>query len=113
AAVTSKVSSNCFTNSESSIRVISLKASRSSSVLSFAMISSLLFRSVRCLVGVGSCGCLVGCLGLCTLGVRLLGLLASPADERRVGRGRLDQRRLQTGRLRQRGHERPGRLRLG
>jgi large subunit ribosomal protein L7/L12 len=37
AAVTSKVSSNCFTNSESSISVISLNASSSSSVLSFAM----------------------------------------------------------------------------
>jgi hypothetical protein len=42
AAVTPKVSSNCLTNSESSIRVISLKASRSSSVLSFAMMASFL-----------------------------------------------------------------------
>ena len=39
--MTPKVSSNCFTNSESSIRVISLKASRSSSVLSFAMVAFL------------------------------------------------------------------------
>src|SRR5262249_47980238 len=37
AAVTSKVSSNFFTNSESSRRVISLKVSSSSSVLIFAM----------------------------------------------------------------------------
>ena len=37
AAVTSKVSSNCFTNSESSSRVISLNASSNSSVLSLAM----------------------------------------------------------------------------
>jgi hypothetical protein len=41
AAVTPKVSSNCFTNSESSISVISLNASRSSSVLSFAMVAIL------------------------------------------------------------------------
>src|SRR5699024_8022790 len=41
AAVTLKVSSNCFTNSESSIRDISLKLSRSSSVLSFAMVAFL------------------------------------------------------------------------
>src|SRR5690606_231143 len=39
AAVTSNVSSNFFTNSESSIRDISLNASRSSSVLSFAMVA--------------------------------------------------------------------------
>src|SRR3954470_6488092 len=39
AAVTPKVSSNCFTNSESSISVISLNASSSSSVLSFAMVA--------------------------------------------------------------------------
>src|SRR5690606_15217480 len=39
AAVTPKVSSNCFTNSESSMRVISLNASSSSSVLSFAMVA--------------------------------------------------------------------------
>ena len=39
AAVTPKVSSNCFTNSLSSRRVISLKASSSSSVLSFAMVA--------------------------------------------------------------------------
>ena len=37
AAVTSKVSSNCFTNSESSMRDISLNASSRSSVLIFAM----------------------------------------------------------------------------
>ena len=37
--MTPKVSSNCFTNSESSMRVISLNASRSSSVLSFAMMA--------------------------------------------------------------------------
>ena len=41
AAVTPKVSSNCFTNSLSSRRVISLKASSSSSVLSFAMVAFL------------------------------------------------------------------------
>src|SRR5690242_9396474 len=41
AAVTSKVSSNFFTNSESSIRVMSLKASSSSSVDSFAMVAFL------------------------------------------------------------------------
>ncbi len=41
AAVTSKVSSNFFTNSESSIRVRSLKASSSSSVDSFAMVAFL------------------------------------------------------------------------
>ena len=40
AAVTSKVSSNIFTNSESSSSVISLNASRSSSVLIFAMVAS-------------------------------------------------------------------------
>ena len=45
AAVTPKVSSNCFTNSLSSRRVISLKASSSSSVLSFAMVA---FLSVWC-----------------------------------------------------------------
>src|SRR6478735_2665327 len=44
AAVTPKVSSNCFTNSLSSISVISLNASRSSSVLSFAMMA---FPSIR------------------------------------------------------------------
>ena len=38
AAVTPKVSSNCFTNSESSISVISLNASSRSSVLIFAMV---------------------------------------------------------------------------
>src|ERR1700753_268929 len=38
AALTSKVSSNCFTNSDSSRRVISLNWSSRSSVLSFAMI---------------------------------------------------------------------------
>ncbi|AGZ39179.1 50S ribosomal protein L7/L12 [Actinoplanes friuliensis DSM 7358] len=41
AAVTSKTSSNCFTNSESSMRVISLNAPSSSSVLSFAMSGNL------------------------------------------------------------------------
>ena len=41
AAVTSKTSSNCFTNSDSSISVISLNASSSSSVLSFAMLGNL------------------------------------------------------------------------
>jgi hypothetical protein len=40
--VTPKVSSNCFTNSLSSMRVISLKDSRRSSVLSFAMMAFLL-----------------------------------------------------------------------
>ena len=39
AAVTSKVSSNSFTNSESSMSVISLKDSMSSAVLSFAMVA--------------------------------------------------------------------------
>src|SRR5699024_1960547 len=38
AAVTSKVSSNCETNSDSSMRVISLKTSMSSSLLSFAIV---------------------------------------------------------------------------
>ena len=41
AAVTSKTSSNCFTNSDSSISVISLNASSSSTVLSFAMSGNL------------------------------------------------------------------------
>ncbi len=40
--MTPKVSSNSFTNSESSIRVISLKASRSSSVESFAIFQTFL-----------------------------------------------------------------------
>ena len=40
AADTLNVSSNCFTNSDSSRRVISLKASRRSSVDSFAMSGS-------------------------------------------------------------------------
>ena len=44
AAVTSKVSSNCFRNSDSSISVISLNASSSSVLLSFAMMGRLPFR---------------------------------------------------------------------
>ena len=39
--MTPKVSSNCFTNSDSSMRVSSLKASSSSSVVSFAMMGVL------------------------------------------------------------------------
>ncbi|AGS33956.1 50S ribosomal protein L7/L12 [Corynebacterium maris DSM 45190] len=49
AASTSKTSSNSLTNSESSMRVISLKASMSSSLESLAMVASFLLwgRSVR------------------------------------------------------------------
>ncbi|AGN18188.1 50S ribosomal protein L7/L12 [Corynebacterium glutamicum ZL-6] len=46
AAVTSKTSSNSLTNSESSMRVISLKASMSSSLVSLAMVASFLLLSV-------------------------------------------------------------------
>src|SRR5205807_596693 len=55
AAVTPKVSSNCFTNSESSISVISLNASSRSSVAIFAMVSpsSACRRRVTRDVGVG------------------------------------------------------------
>ena len=71
--MTSKVSSNAFTNSESSIRVISLNASSSSSVLIFAMAAS--FQCLRpragwalalggyffgCFFSYFSCGCFFG-----------------------------------------------------
>ena len=40
AAVTPNVSSNCFTNSDNSMRLISLNASSNESVLIFAMLAS-------------------------------------------------------------------------
>src|SRR4051794_31483154 len=94
AAVTPKVSSNCFTNSLSSRRVISLKASSSSSVLSFAMVAFLPF--VGC-VGTGARqgflvgGCLFGgSFGRLGLGRRGLGLgdVGSLVRDGVVGSGR-------------------------
>src|SRR5207344_1776125 len=61
AAVTPKVSSNCLTNSLSSISVISLNASSSSSVLSFAMVA---FPSVLGPVRAWVCGGYDGRSGL-------------------------------------------------
>src|SRR5512132_2686968 len=72
AAVTPKVSSNCFTNSESSSSVISLNASSRSSVLSFAMVGGPLFLLGR-RVGVGAgVGCDRGGGGVPGLGFLLL-----------------------------------------
>src|ERR687890_863296 len=97
AAVTSNVSSNFFTKSESSMSVISLNDSRSSSVLSFAMVAvSFLFRRSASIARGGSRGGRArpggGAVGRSALGRRLRSRL--PGRLRgsvggRLGRGRL------------------------
>src|SRR5215470_11907528 len=115
AAFTSNVSSNCFTNSESSSRVISLNASRRSSVLIFAMVVySSFLQFLACGVGsafvarrvlrVGGAG--LGCAGFWgagfrsaafggrALGAQRLGELGQLHRQRVERRGRAGQRRL-------------------
>src|SRR3954471_17507223 len=121
AAVTSKVSSNFFTNSDSSRRVISLNESSSSSVLSFAMVASFRCRTRGALMptapararwaGVSALGGLV-----CRTGVRpgRGGLLARRAGVRRRGSAALLQLEAESvdraRRLRQRSDEQVGGL---
>src|SRR3954471_4789430 len=121
AAVTSKVSSNFFTNSDSSRRVISLNESSSSSVLSFAMVASFRCRTRGALMpttpararwaGVSALGGLV-----CRTGVRpgRGGLLARRAGVRRRGSAALLELEAESvdraRRLRQRSGEQVGGL---
>src|SRR5262245_30777298 len=88
AAVTSNVSSNSFRNSESSIRVISLNTSRSSLLLSFAMVSA----SPLSYSGLGR---RLGGFGGCRTGAALLLqlLLQRGHRPRRLRQRRLEQAR--------------------
>src|SRR3954468_23085149 len=105
AAVTSKVSSNCFTKSDSSRRVISLNASSRSEVDSLAMVSP--WWSVG--AGRGVRGASVGG-GVSSSGVRSGGL-GGLCGGSLVGSGLLLlQRGRDAGDLRQRGLEEPGGL---
>ena len=85
AAVTPKVSSNCFTNSESSMRVISLNASRRSSVLSFAMVAVLPYGlagwgSGSICGGVGRRSVVLGSVSLVVVGCRSVASAAAVAS---------------------------------
>src|SRR5690349_25108470 len=98
AAFTSNVSSNCFTKSESSSRVISLNASRRSSVLIFAMVVySSFLQFLACGVGsafiarrvlrVGGAGLGGAAFGGLALGAQRLGELGHLHRQRVERRG--------------------------